>query len=153
VIGVVSLRTVPCRVTSQHERKSSSRLVWYASNALRPSSIKVSKVGLRILLLSRSDPLRPESPPFMLDVLEVIDSPAESSKMCCHTNQTETRSPFSKLQKSDGLVCQTELSSFVGTNGSQGHHQTSMMCSSSDQAASGRWRGTNHVNFEGCGGS
>jgi hypothetical protein len=25
-----------------------------------------------------------EFPPFMLDVLEVVDSPAESSKMCLH---------------------------------------------------------------------
>jgi hypothetical protein len=32
-IGIVSLRTIPCRVTSQCERKSSSRLARYASNA------------------------------------------------------------------------------------------------------------------------
>jgi hypothetical protein len=84
MIGIVFLRTVPCHVTSQQERKSSSRLAWYATNALRPSSVRVSKVGLRILPLSRSDPLLLEFPPFMLDVLEVIDSLAESSKICCH---------------------------------------------------------------------
>jgi hypothetical protein len=72
MIGVVSFRTVPCCVTSQRERKSSSRLVWYASNALRPSSVKVSKVGLRMLPLSRSDPLWLEFPSLMLDVLEVV---------------------------------------------------------------------------------
>jgi hypothetical protein len=80
MIGIVSLRTVPCHVTLQRERKSSSRLVWYASNALRRSSIRVSKVGLRMLPLSRSDPLLQEFPPFMLDVLEVVDSPVESPK-------------------------------------------------------------------------
>jgi hypothetical protein len=79
-IGVVSLRTVPCRVTSQYERKSSSRLMRYASNALRPSSIKVSKVGLRMFPLLWSDPLLPEFQPFMLDILEVVDSPAELAK-------------------------------------------------------------------------
>jgi hypothetical protein len=47
---------------------------------LRPSSVKVSKVGLRMLPLSRSNPLWPEFSPFMLDVLEVVDSPAESLK-------------------------------------------------------------------------
>jgi hypothetical protein len=47
---------------------------------LQPSSIKVSKVGLRRLPLSRLDLLWLEVPPFMLDVLEVIDSPAESPK-------------------------------------------------------------------------
>jgi hypothetical protein len=79
MIGVVSLRTVPCHVTSQCDR-SSSRLAWYASNALRPTSINVSNVGLRLLLLSRSDTLLPEFPPFMLDALEVVDSPVESPK-------------------------------------------------------------------------
>jgi hypothetical protein len=92
-IGVVSLRTVPCHVTSQRERKSSSRLVWYASNALRPSSVKVSKVGLRMLFLSRSDPLLPEFPPFMLDVLEVVDSPAESPKCVRTQNEQELEAP------------------------------------------------------------
>jgi hypothetical protein len=80
MIGVVSLRIVPCHVTSPRDRKNSSRLVWYALNALRPSSIRVSKVGLRILPLSMSDPLLPEFPHFMLDMLEVVDSPAESPK-------------------------------------------------------------------------
>jgi hypothetical protein len=32
------------------------------------------------LPLSRSDPLLPEFPPFILDVLEVVDPPAELSK-------------------------------------------------------------------------
>jgi hypothetical protein len=79
-IGVVSLRTVPCHITSQCERKNSSRLARYASNALLPYSVKVSKVGLRMLLLSRSDPLWLGFPPFMLDVLEVVDSLVESLK-------------------------------------------------------------------------
>jgi hypothetical protein len=76
----LSLRTVPYRVTSQHERKSCSRLVRYASNALRPSSVKVLKVGLNMLPLSRLDPLWPEFPPFMFDVLEVVDSSTKSPK-------------------------------------------------------------------------
>jgi hypothetical protein len=37
-----------------------------------------------------------------------------------------------KLQKPDGLVWQTELSGFVGTDGSQGRRRTSMGCSSSN---------------------
>jgi hypothetical protein len=37
-----------------------------------------------MLPLSRFDPLLPEFPPFMLDVLEVVDSSAESQK-CVHT--------------------------------------------------------------------
>jgi hypothetical protein len=36
--------------------------------------------GLRMLPLSRSDPLLSEFPPFMLDVLEVVDFPVESPK-------------------------------------------------------------------------
>jgi hypothetical protein len=85
MIGVVSLRTVPYRATSQRERKSFSKLAWYGSNVLQPSSIMVSKVGLRMLPLSRSNMLWPEFSPFMLDMIEVVDSPAESPKMCCHT--------------------------------------------------------------------
>jgi hypothetical protein len=37
-----------------------------------------------MLFLSRSDLLLPEFSPFMLDVLEVVESPAESPK-CVHT--------------------------------------------------------------------
>jgi hypothetical protein len=35
---------------------------------------------LRMLPFSRSDSLWPEFPPFILDVLEVVDSPTESLK-------------------------------------------------------------------------
>jgi hypothetical protein len=84
MIGVVSLRIVPCHVTSQCESKSSSRLVRYTLNALRPSSVEVLKVGLIMLPLLRSDPLLLEFPPFMLDMLEVFDSLAESPK-CVRT--------------------------------------------------------------------
>jgi hypothetical protein len=42
------------------------------------------KVGLIMLSLLRSDPLLLEFPPFMLDMLEVFDSLAESPK-CVHT--------------------------------------------------------------------
>jgi hypothetical protein len=41
---------------------------------------QVSKVGLRMLFLLKSDSLLPEFPPFMLDVLEVLDSPVELPK-------------------------------------------------------------------------
>jgi hypothetical protein len=44
----------------------------------------MSKVGLRMLPLSMLDSLLPEFSPFMLDVLEVVDFPAESPK-CVHT--------------------------------------------------------------------
>jgi hypothetical protein len=37
-------------------------------------------VDLRMLPLSMSDLLWPEFPPFMFDVLEVVDSPVESPK-------------------------------------------------------------------------
>jgi hypothetical protein len=117
-----------------------------------PSSVKVSKVGLRILPLSSSDPLWPEFPPFMLDVLEVVDSLVESPKMCCNTKLIETGSPCSKLQKPDGPVWQTRLSGFLRTNDSQRRHQALTRCSSSGQATSGWWRGVNHDNFGGYGG-
>jgi hypothetical protein len=91
-IGVVSSRTFPCHVTSQCERKCYSRLVWYASNALLPSFVKVSKVGLRMLPLSRPDPLWPEFSPFMLDMVEVVDYPMESK--CVYTrNEQEPETP------------------------------------------------------------
>jgi hypothetical protein len=68
-------------------------------------------VGLRILPLSRLDPLWPEFPSFILDVLEVVDSPTESPKICCHTNQTGAGSSCSiwenqtvRFGKSDGLI-------------------------------------------------
>jgi hypothetical protein len=41
-----------------------------------------------MLPLSRSDPLLPEFPPFMLDVFEVVDSPAESPK-CVRTRNEQ----------------------------------------------------------------
>jgi hypothetical protein len=40
----------------------------------------VSKVGLMILFLSRLNPLMSESPFFMLEVCEVVNSSAELSK-------------------------------------------------------------------------
>jgi hypothetical protein len=49
-------------------------------NALHPSSVNVSKVGLRMLFLLKTDPLVPNSPPFVLDVFEVVDSLVHSSK-------------------------------------------------------------------------
>jgi hypothetical protein len=100
---------------------------------MRPSSVKVSKVGLKMLPLSRLDPLLLEFPPFMLDVLEVVNSPAELPK-CVHTrNEQEPEAPTRNLGKPDGLVCQTGLSYFIGTDGSQGCHQSSMRCSFSGQ--------------------
>jgi hypothetical protein len=89
-------------------------LVRYASNALRPSSVKVSKVDLRMLLLLRSDPLLPEFPPFTLDVLEVVDSPAES---------IGAERTYTKQEKPEHVVWQTELSGFVDSDGSQGHRR------------------------------
>jgi hypothetical protein len=43
-------------------------------------SVKVSKVGLMMLFLSRSDLLVPEFSPFMLDVREVVNSPVKLPK-------------------------------------------------------------------------
>jgi hypothetical protein len=78
---------------------------------VRLSSIKVSMVGLRMLLLSRSDPLWSEFSPFMLDVLEVVDYPAKSQK--CVATWNELRSEASarnsrnwtiRFQEPDGPV-------------------------------------------------
>jgi hypothetical protein len=66
----------------------------YTLNALTPSSVKVSKVGLRMLPLLRSDPLWPEFPPFMLDVLKVVDSPAESPKCVVPHKMNKDRKPL-----------------------------------------------------------
>jgi hypothetical protein len=41
------------------------------------------KVGMRMLFLSKSDPLVLKFLPFKLDVLEVVDSRAESRKCVC----------------------------------------------------------------------
>jgi hypothetical protein len=102
-----------------------------------------------MLPLSRSDPLLLEFPPFILYVLEVIDSPVESSKYARTRNEQEPKAPSQNLGKPDGSIWQTGLSSFVGIDGSQGHRRASMRCSSSGQATSGRWRGMNHDNFDG----
>jgi hypothetical protein len=76
-------------------------------NTLRPSSIKVSKVGLRMSPLSRSDPLLSEFQHFMLDVLEVVNSPAESPKFTTSASALDflhigslmpSSPPFSMLQ-------------------------------------------------------
>jgi hypothetical protein len=62
---------------SSHNARGRDR---QASNALRPSSVKLSKVGLMMLFLLRSDPLVMVFPPFMLDMREVVGSTAESPK-------------------------------------------------------------------------
>jgi hypothetical protein len=54
---------------------------------------QVLKVGMMMLFLSRSDPLVPEFPPFMLDVLEVVDSPMELPKCVCTQNKQESEAP------------------------------------------------------------
>jgi hypothetical protein len=43
--------------------------------------------GLEDVVLPRLNPLLPEFPPFMLDVLEVVNSPAQSPK--CVATQNE----------------------------------------------------------------
>jgi hypothetical protein len=43
--------------------------------------------------LSRSDPLLPEFSPFMLDMLEVVDSPAELPKCVATWNEQESEAP------------------------------------------------------------
>jgi hypothetical protein len=51
--------------------------------------------------MSRSDPLLPEFPPFMLDVLEVVESPAESPKCVRTQNKQEPEAPARNLGKPD----------------------------------------------------
>jgi hypothetical protein len=46
-----------------------------------------------MLFLSRSDPLVLEFPPFMLDMLEVVDSLAESLKCVYTQNEQESEAP------------------------------------------------------------
>jgi hypothetical protein len=53
---------------------------------------------------------------------------------------------FETQEKSDYPVSGTGPSDFVGTNGNQGCHRTSMRSSSSGQATSGWWRGRNYDN-------
>jgi hypothetical protein len=50
---------------------------------MQSSFVKVSKIGLMMLFLLMLDPLVPEFSPFMLDVHEVVESPAESPKCVC----------------------------------------------------------------------
>jgi hypothetical protein len=47
-----------------------------------------------MLPLSRSDLLLPEFPPFMLDGLEVVNSPAESPKCVSTRNEQELKAPI-----------------------------------------------------------
>jgi hypothetical protein len=148
-IGVVSLRTVSYHVTSQRERKSSSRLVWYDSNTLRPSSIKVSKVGLRMLPLSSLDLLWPEFPPFKFDVLEVVDFSAESPKCVATWIRHEPEAPAQNREnwtvrfgKPDTPV----LSILTVVRGATGTRRGSF---SSGQATSGQKMGKNHGNPRG----
>jgi hypothetical protein len=65
------------------------------------------KSGLQDIALVEVDQLLPEFSPFMLDVLEVIDSPAESTK-CVHTRNEQEPEAWS---------------GFVGFDGNQGHRQ------------------------------
>jgi hypothetical protein len=46
-----------------------------------------------MLPLSRSDPLWPEFPPFMLDMLEVVNSPARSPKYVYTRIGQESKAP------------------------------------------------------------
>jgi hypothetical protein len=43
--------------------------------------------------LSRFNPLWPEFPPFMREVLEVVDSPAESPKFVATRNEQRLEAP------------------------------------------------------------
>jgi hypothetical protein len=74
-----------------------------------------------------------------------------AAAICSHMKRRD-RSPCLKLQKPDGPVWQTGLSSFIATDDSQRCRWALTRCSSSDQVASIWWRGVNHNNFEGCGG-
>jgi hypothetical protein len=87
-------------------------------------SIKVSKVGLGMLFLLRSDPLLLEFPPFMLDMLEVTDSPAESPKCIRTQNEKESEAPTRnranrtiRFGKPNGLILSTPTA-VKGTVGS-----------------------------------
>jgi hypothetical protein len=53
-----------------------------------------------MLSLSRSDPLFPEFPSFILDVLEVVDSPTESSKYVHIRNEQKLDAPICKPEGS-----------------------------------------------------
>jgi hypothetical protein len=78
-----------------------------------------------MLPLSRSNPLLPEFPPFILDMLEVVDSPVKSSKYVHTYNEQESKAhtqnrvnqtvQFSEL---DDLVSSapTIVRSTVGSN-------------------------------------
>jgi hypothetical protein len=91
-------------------------------SALRSSSVKVSKVGLMMLFLSRSDSLMPEPPFFMLEWREVVNSPK-----CVGTRiEQEPEVPIQNRKKLDTPVWQIKGPSFVRTDGSQGRRWTSM---------------------------
>jgi hypothetical protein len=66
---------------------------------------------LMMLFLSRSDPLVPQFPPFMLNVCEVVNSPAESPECVCTQIRQESEAPVQnkrnrtiQFQKSDPSV-------------------------------------------------
>jgi hypothetical protein len=59
----------------------------------------MSKVGLRMLPLSRSDLLLSGFPLYMLDVFEVVNSPAESPKCVATRNEQEPKASAQNRKK------------------------------------------------------
>jgi hypothetical protein len=64
-----------------------------------------------MLPLSRSDPLLPEFPPFILDVLEVVDSPAESSKCVATRNEQGPKAPAQNYRNQTLRFCRDQRQS------------------------------------------
>jgi hypothetical protein len=87
------------------------------------------EMGLRMLPLSRLNPLLPELSPFMLGVLEVVNSPAESPKCVATQNKQEPKTPFETIDIGQSGV--------VKIGNSQGRRQVVTRCFSSGQTASG----------------
>jgi hypothetical protein len=88
-----------------------------------------------MLPLSMSDPLWLKFPPFMLDVLEVVDSLVESPKYVATRIRHESEAVAQDRKKLDYLVWQTEWSNFVDSDSSQEcrrHSTTELLLWSSD---------------------
>jgi hypothetical protein len=109
--------------------------------------IRVSEI--QDVTLSRSDPLLPEFPPFMLHVLEVVTSPTESPKCVSTRNEQEPKASARKKKNQivwfgepDGPV----LSILTTVRGTTGTRRGRF---SSGQATTGWKIGKNHGNPRG----
>jgi hypothetical protein len=92
--GVLENSPLPCHFTTREEEFFEIGAVSFKH--LVTLLCQGVEGRLMMLFLSRLDPLVSEFPPFMLDVREVVDSPAESPKVFAH-EMNKSRKPLFEI--------------------------------------------------------